>query len=136
MISGTNFLDEVQVNQGEFRLTGSSSLFFSDVTLADVPGVTVTLAQSSSSTSIGGLSGGGTSGGVVRPDDQARTVTLTDFGGGTFGGTLEDNGSGVLVAATFLRPPANPDVDECKHVFRSDGSHQRHAGLRPAMGPR
>ncbi len=101
LIGGTNFLDVLQLNQGEVRVVGSSSLFFSDVVLADAPGVQVTLAQSSNSTSMGSLAGGGTTGGVVLPNNQARTVTLTLFSGRSFGGTLEDNGSGVLALEIF-----------------------------------
>jgi hypothetical protein len=88
-------LKTVQVNQGELRLTGSSSLFLSDVNLANSPGVTVTLAQSTSA-SMGSLVGGGALGGVVHPSNQAQTMTLDIHGGGIFGGTLQDNGSGIL----------------------------------------
>ncbi len=101
VISGTNFLSAVQVNQGEVRATGSSSLFFSNVTLANQPGATVTLGQSSSFASMGALAGGGTSGGIVHPDSQARTVTLTIYEGSTFAGSLQDNGLGILALQTF-----------------------------------
>jgi fibronectin-binding autotransporter adhesin len=101
VLGGTNFLSAVQVNQGEVRVTGSGDLFFSNVTLANQPGVAVTLGQSSSSVSMGGLAGGGTSGGIVRPDSQARTVTLDIFGGSTFAGKLQDNGSGTLAVDMF-----------------------------------
>ncbi|HKD35771.1 MAG TPA: hypothetical protein VKB78_03195, partial [Pirellulales bacterium] len=98
---GTNFLGAAQVSQGELQLAGSSNLFFSSVTLADAPGVTVTLAQSSSITDMMSLAGGGTSGGIVQPNNQARTVTLDIFRGGNFGGVLQDNGSGILAVDLF-----------------------------------
>lgn len=94
--NGTVFLGKVQVNQGEYRVTGSSSLFFSTVNLANTPGAAVTLGQTSSSVIMGGLGGGGSSGGIVRPDSQSRTVTLQVFAGSTFAGSLQDNGSGIL----------------------------------------
>jgi fibronectin-binding autotransporter adhesin len=99
VLGGTNFLSTVQVNQGELRATGTSSLAFSDVTLANTPGATVTLAPSATSIGIGSLAGGGTFGGVVHPDNQARTVTVSIGGSGTFGGTLADNGSGILAVS-------------------------------------
>ncbi len=103
--NGTNFLGTVQVNQGELRIIGSSNLGFSTVVLADAPGVVITFAPTGSLTFAGLLSGGGTMGGVIRPDDQPRTVTLeststtTSTSGVVFGGVLEDNGSGVLAMA-------------------------------------
>ncbi len=99
-VSGTNFISGLLVNEGEYRVGGTSSLFFSNVTLADNPGATVTLAQTSSSTSIGSISGGG----VIRPDATARTVSLTIFGPGTYHGSLQDNGSGRLAVEAFGSP--------------------------------
>lgn len=99
-MSGTNFIDHVRVEEGEYLLAGSGSLFFSDVELADTPGVVVTLGQTFNSTSIGGLSGGGANGGHVRPSAAARTVTLSISGGGVFDGVMEDNGAGRM-AVTF-----------------------------------
>jgi fibronectin-binding autotransporter adhesin len=77
LTGGTNFFGAVQVNQGELRTIGSSDLFFSTVNLANASGVTVTFAQTSSFADIGALTGGGNSGGVVQPNNQARTVSLT-----------------------------------------------------------
>ena len=114
IINGTNFLDLVQINQGEVRVIGSSSFFFNDVNLANVSGATATLAQSSNSAQMQSLSGGGILGGVVHPNNQLRTVTLTVSGGGNYGGTLEDNGSGILAfdvaasAGTQTLTNANP----------------------------
>ena len=76
-VAGTNFFDNVQINQGEYLVSGSSSLFFSNVTLANSPDAIVTLGQTSTFADIHSLSGGGSSGGVVQPNATARTVTLT-----------------------------------------------------------
>ncbi len=96
IISGPIFLGSVQVNQGEVRLTGSASLSSSNVSLANVAGATITLAQTNPGVSMNSLAGGGTTGGLVHPNNQARTVTLGIGGSGSFGGTLADNGSGIL----------------------------------------
>jgi fibronectin-binding autotransporter adhesin len=104
VLNGSFFLG-IQLNQGEIRIAGSSSFFASNVVLADAPDVVITLGPSSSSASVGLLGGGGTTGGVIRPDNQPRTVTLdststtTSMSGVTFGGVLEDNGGGVLAMA-------------------------------------
>ena len=95
-VSGSNFLNSLQVNAGQYLVSGSSTLFFSDVTLANAAGVTVTLGQSANSVDMSSLSGGGTTGGIVQPDSTARTVQLTLDGSGNFGGILQDNGSGKL----------------------------------------
>ncbi len=89
-MAGTNFLNAVEVNQGEYRVTGNGSLFFSTVTLA--PSTYLTLAQTFSSTAIGSLNGSG----IVQSDTSARTVTLSLFNAGNFSGTLQDNGAGRL----------------------------------------
>jgi len=94
-MGGTNFLATVQVNQGEYRLTGYGSLFFSNVILA--PSSVVTLAQTSSSQDIKALNGSG----IVQSDTSARTVTLTLWSGGNFNGTLQDNGPGQLALTVY-----------------------------------
>ena len=96
-VTGTNFFQNVRVDAGEYRVGGSSSLFFSDVTLADAPGVMLTLARTFNFADVGSLSGGG----IVQPDTQNRTVTMTLWDGGSFGGTLRDNGSGKLALTLF-----------------------------------
>jgi fibronectin-binding autotransporter adhesin len=103
-VNGTNFFGSVQVNQGEFRIGGSSTLFYSDVVLGNTAGATVTLGQNSSSTEVKSLSGGGALGGIVQPDNQARTVTLYIGGSGVFGGKLQDNGG--QLALSFITPGA------------------------------
>lgn len=103
-VSGTNFLPRVLVNQGEYLVGGNSTLFFSDVTLANSPGVLVTLGQTSNNVSIQSLSGGGVSGGVVQPNATARTVTLTLGKAATFNGVMQDNGSGKLALTVFAVP--------------------------------
>lgn len=97
-LSRVGSLFNLQVNQGELRFAGSSSLGFTNNILADAPGVTITLAQSNSTVNAGALTGGGTMGGLVQPDNEPRTVTLNcgSTAGGTFGGVLADNGSGIL----------------------------------------
>jgi fibronectin-binding autotransporter adhesin len=96
-VSHGNFVNRVQVEEGEYRVGGGSDLVYSDVVLADAPGVTVTLASTNSaSCSFRSLSGGGAAGGIVQPDSQARTVYVVVFNGGTFDGTLQNNGAGKL----------------------------------------
>ena len=57
----------------------------------------LTLDPSSSALQIPSLSGGGSAGGLVQPVNKPETVTLSLTGAGTtFGGTLADNGTGVL----------------------------------------
>jgi autotransporter-associated beta strand protein len=92
---GINFLDTVQVEQGEMRF-GFNSLRSSAVNLADAPGVTLSLLTAPRDVIVRALTGGGAAGGVVRPNEQSGTVTLHVDGGGIFGGRLEDNGSGIL----------------------------------------
>ena len=108
IINGTNFLDLVQINQGEVRVIGSSSFFFNDVNLANVSGATATLAQSSNSAQMQSLSGGGASGGVVHPNNQLRTVTLTVSGGGNMGARWK------TMAAAFW-PSTLPPARALKH---------------------
>ena len=98
-VTGTNFFPNVRVDAGEYRVAGSSSLFFSDVTLADAPGVVLTLASTSNAINVRSLAGGG----IVQPDTQNRTVNMTLWRGGSFGGTLRDNGSGKLALKLFAR---------------------------------
>ncbi|HEX5447115.1 MAG TPA: hypothetical protein VFW87_25085, partial [Pirellulales bacterium] len=106
ILGGHCDLAQVQLNQGELRLTGNGSLSGS-LSLADSPGASVTFGQSSSNVYLDGLAGGGTSGGVVRPDNQARTVSLSIDAGDTFGGVLQDNGSGIL-AVSISSPTGDP----------------------------
>lgn len=83
----------LQLNQGELHDRG----FLSTVNLANSPGVVLTLDPSSSTTQISSLTGGGPAGGLVQPVNKPETVTLSLTGAGTnFGGTLADNGAGVL----------------------------------------
>lgn len=100
-VSGTNFFQNLQIDAGEYRVAGTSSLFFSNVTLANAPEVVVTLGGSRNSNDIRSLAGGGANGGIVQPDAQARTVTLTLWRGGSFGGVLQDNGAGKLALTIF-----------------------------------
>ncbi len=95
-LGGEFFLDSVQVNQGQLQLTGSADLVSASVVLANAPGVAVTFGQTSSFPDISSLSGGGTSGGAVQPNNQARTVMLTVLQPGSFAGALQNNGSGIL----------------------------------------
>jgi fibronectin-binding autotransporter adhesin len=82
----------IQVNQGALNIGGD--LPFSDVTLANAPGVMTTI---SSSLGINSLSGGGALGGVVQPLNSSGQATLELGGGnGSFNGVLQNNGGGVL----------------------------------------
>lgn len=93
--AGVNFFDNVRIDSGEYVATTQSAAFFSAFTLANAAGVTLTLGGSSSS--LGGLSGGGGAGGIVRPSStQNGVVSVTNFGSGSFGGVLQDNGGARL----------------------------------------
>ena len=100
-VSGTNFIDTLQVNAGEYLVGGTSSLFFSNVNLANAAGAVVTLGQTSPNTNMKSLSGGGVAGGILQPNNQARTVKVTLFASGTFRGVVQDNGSGKLALDIF-----------------------------------
>lgn len=92
--ASTNFFGKVRIDSGEYVATTSSAAFFSTFTLADAAGVTLTLGGASS---LNGLNGGGAAGGVVRPaGTQTGVVNVTNFGNGSFGGVLQDNGSARL----------------------------------------
>ena len=94
-VSGVNFIRDVFINEGEYRVGKNSSMSSSNVSLADAPGVFLTLPVSSSK-SIRSLSGGGLSGGIVRPEDSPGEANLTLGDSGIFGGMLQDNGAGKL----------------------------------------
>lgn len=100
-VNGTNFFDTVRVDEGVYKIEGTSSLFFSDVILADKAGAGITIASTYQDTSFGGLSGGGSTGGFVQPDDRAGTTNLTIFGSGSFNGVMRDNGAGKLAIEVF-----------------------------------
>jgi len=148
--SGTDFLGAILVNQGEYRVSGSEDLFSSSVTLADSPGVALTLGQNSASQGLKSLSGGGTQGGLVQPDAQARTVSLTLSGGGSFGGTFQDNGSGVLALSlaagsnyivsgtgsnqTILGNPTNLDTQFLTNANTYSGATSINVGILSLAG--
>jgi autotransporter-associated beta strand protein len=100
-VNGTNFINTVRIDEGIYRVEGTSSLFFSDVFLANNSTAGVTLASTYQSTSIGGLSGGGLAGGFVQPDDRAATTTLTIFGSESFDGVIRDSGAGKLAISVI-----------------------------------
>ena len=93
------FFNQVAINAGELKFAGSSTGDSGALySLADAPGVVMTLGRNGLSPFfVGGLAGGGANGGIVRPDDIAGTQTLYVSNiGGTFAGTLQDNGAGIL----------------------------------------
>ncbi|HVE15676.1 MAG TPA: autotransporter-associated beta strand repeat-containing protein [Chthoniobacterales bacterium] len=91
-VTGANFFDDVRVAEGEYVATSTSATFYSDFRVEE-GGAKLTLApKSSDSISVGSISGGG----IVQPNNQARTVTATFFGMDDFAGQLADNGNGVL----------------------------------------
>ena len=97
------FFDQVAVDAGEIYCSGSSTDAFAVYSLANSPGVMMTLGSGSSSYSVGGLSGGGANGGVVRPENVAGTKTLvinSTTSGGSFAGILQDNGAGILALSS------------------------------------
>ncbi len=93
-------LNGVQVQAGELALTGT---VFSDsgnrYTLADVAGAVLSFDFSTLVAIIGGLEGGGDTGGVMRPGLNPLTLTLAGTVDSTFAGRLEDNGSAALILA-------------------------------------
>ncbi len=93
-VTGTNFFGTLRVNEGEYRVAGSSNLFASKVIIADAAGAGVTLAISS--TVMSTLSGGGISGGFVQPSNDPGLKLLNVSQAGTFHGVLRDNGAGTL----------------------------------------
>lgn len=98
-VSSFNFISNVFINEGEYRVGQNSTPIFLNVSLADAPGVVLTIPVSESS--IRSLSGGGLSGGVVRPADSPGVAKLALTGSGTFAGTFQDNGAGKLRINVF-----------------------------------
>ena len=96
-LGGTTDLRAVQVNQGEVRVVGKLRPVFFRCHSGEHPRGDGD-ASAKRHKCIHGIFDGrrSTLGGVVHPDNQPRTVTLTLYGGGTFGGKLENNGSGIL----------------------------------------
>jgi len=93
--SAQNTFANLDIEGGEYALSGAATLSSTNVTLANAAGATLTLGQSGTFAPVESLTGGGAAGGVVQPSAVARTTTL-HLNGGTFGGVLQDNGSGVL----------------------------------------
>lgn len=91
----------VQVNAGELAVSGTainhSSTHF---VLADAADAVLSFDLSAVVALIGDLSGGGSTGGVVRPGGTAPlTLTLAGATDATFGGSLRDNGEALLLFA-------------------------------------
>ena len=99
--TGTNFFDKVQLNAGAYVAATSSASFFSSFTLANAAGVGLTFGGASTFTDIDGLNGGGATGGVVQPGTQSGTVNVTNFGGGSFAGVLQNSASTKLSYEQF-----------------------------------
>src|SRR4030095_14979674 len=101
----TAFFDEVAIEAGELKYgsvpTDASAVY----SLANSPNVFLTVGSAGNALSfysVDGLNGGGANGGVVRPENVAGTRTLTSgFTGGSFAGTLQDNGLAVLAFTCF-----------------------------------
>ncbi len=93
------FFGQVAISAGELRVTSFGATDGSaKYSLSNAAGEFFTLGGPGDNTFfVGGLSGGGAAGGLVRPDNVAGTKELLIFGsGGTFAGSLQDNGIGVL----------------------------------------
>lgn len=92
------FFNNVAVSAGELRFTGTGSPNGSTpYTLADTKGVALTFA--STSNTIPSLAGGGTNGGVVRPNLTSGNINFSissSTANASFGGSIQDNGSAVL----------------------------------------
>lgn len=129
-ISGTNFISKVRVEEGEYLVSGRSTLFFSDVTLKDAAEVFVTLGGDSPFMEMRSLNGGGTAGGIVRPDSRAREVKLTLHTGGHFSGALQDNGAGVLALRVF----SNREIVELSGTNSYTGPTHVDAGTLTVSG--
>ncbi len=92
-----SFFGSVNVAAGELRYAGGGSPdFTTPYVLANAAGVALTF--SASSNEIGSLGGGGTSGGVVRPNVTSGSLSLSIYGNSdaNFAGTIQDNGSASL----------------------------------------
>ena len=101
--SNPSFFGGVTVAAGELRYTGTSALnSFVPYTLADAPGVALTFAGSVNT--LDSLSGGGTSGGAVRPNVTTGTVGLSIVGSGnaSFAGTIQDNGGATIALSKIV----------------------------------
>ena len=99
---GPVFFGSVNINAGEVRFTGTGSPEYNTpYVLANAAGVALTFA--STSNDLGSLAGGGTAGGVVRPNVTTGQLTLTIEGSSaaSFGGTLQDNGSATLALTKY-----------------------------------
>jgi autotransporter-associated beta strand protein len=90
------FFGTIAVAAGELRFANGGSLNgTASYTLADSPGVVLSFSYDGEA--VTNLSGGGSSGGIVRPVDLGGSKTLTIYGGGaTFAGSLQDNGGTTL----------------------------------------
>ena len=99
--TGTNFFGKVQLNAGNYVATTTAGSFFSSFNLANAAGVALTFGGSSAAGDLAGLNGGGTVGGVVQPGTQGGTINVTNFGGGSFGGVLQNSASTQLGYTQF-----------------------------------
>jgi hypothetical protein len=76
-LTGSSTFMNFQVNQGQMYVGGSAPLGLSNVTLANAPGVVLTLDPVGATASLQALSGGGSAGGLVQPANKPETVTLS-----------------------------------------------------------
>lgn len=90
------FSNGVSILEGTVKLSGGTDRLptGSTVTIAEVPGATLDLNNLNQT--IQSLNGGGTTGGEVK----LGSGTLTDSGGGTFGGVI--SGTGRLIKTNFV----------------------------------
>ncbi len=114
-VSGVVSILNLRVNAGEYVAGGATGTPIPRTTLADAPGVMLTLGRIRDDVFLQSLSGGGSSGGILRPDGQARTVEATIRESGTFGGVIQDNGAGklafdLLTGNDFTRITSGTDV--------------------------
>jgi autotransporter-associated beta strand protein len=122
-VSGTALgggISTLRVDEGELRVTGNLiNPVTNSITLGQNSGAVLTLGQS---TQLRSLSGGG----IVRPVDQAQTITVTM--GGTYGGIFQDNGNGRLALSVFtatltgISTHSGPTTVAASLTFRDNGS--------------
>jgi hypothetical protein len=78
-VAGATAFKALEVAGGEYRVIVPFSLAGSNVTLSDVPGVTLTLApvEPFRSVNVGSIAGGGNLGGIIQPDAQSHSKSRT-----------------------------------------------------------
>ncbi|MEZ0257843.1 MAG: beta strand repeat-containing protein, partial [Chthoniobacter sp.] len=128
----------ILINSGNLDFhDGGRIATYPNITLANMPSAALTLG---SANFVGGLNGGGANGGIVRPESTVvGRLTLYLNGTGSFAGSLQDNGAGILEIETY--PSANQTftgtntysgttaVDLGTLIFTGQGSARNTSGI-------